>query len=120
MPRRINNKPSLLEPAGDLIRKFSDADSRLRRRVVKGALLAVGAWFAFSLLFGTYSLPRIVRLQLQKHDLTEANRQLTVELIDADRIRELLRSDPSFIESVARTRFYMARPNEIIYRYRGH
>lgn len=119
MPRRINNKPSILEPAGDLIRKFSDSDSRLRRRVLKGSLIALGVWFLLSLLFGTYSLPRIVRLNLERDALVESNRRLTVGLIDANRKRDLLRTDPTYIESVARTDYFMVRPNEIIYRYRG-
>jgi len=119
MPRRINNKPSILDPAGDLIRKISDSDSRLRRRILKWSLTALGIWFALSLLFGTYSVPRIVRLNLERAALTESNRRLTVNLIDAARLRDLLRSDPSYIEAIARTDFYMVRPQEIIYRYRS-
>jgi cell division protein FtsB len=119
MPRRIQNKPSILEPAGDLLRKISDSDSRLRRRILRGSLVALGVWFALSLLFGTYSVPRIVRLNLERDALTESNRQLTVDLIDAARVRDLLRSDPTYIEAVARTDYFMVRPHEIIYRYRS-
>jgi len=119
MPRRINNKPSILEPAGDLIRKISDSDSRLRRRILNGSLIALGVWFVLSLSFGTYSLPRIVRLNLEREALTESNRRLAVGLIDDVRIRELLRNDPGYIEEVARTRYYMVRPHEIVYRYRS-
>jgi cell division protein FtsB len=119
MPRRKKQKTSLLEPAGDLIRKLSDADSRLRRRILRSALIVFGIWFVFSLFFGTYSIPRIIRLHLEKNSLIDSNRELTVEVIDAERIRDLLLHDPTFIESVARTHYYMVRPNEIIYRYRG-
>ena len=48
----------------------------------------------------------------------ETNRRLAADLIDADRVREMLTDDPVYIEQVARTRYYMVRPNEIIYRYR--
>lgn len=70
-------------------------------------------------MFGTYSLPRIVRLEIEKGGLIDSNRELTVELIDAVRIRDLLRTDPTYIEHIARTRYFMVRPDETIYRYRG-
>ena len=119
MPRRKRSRSSLLAPAGDLIKKLSDHDSRLRRRILKVALWGFGIWFTYSLLVGTYGLPRIARLQLQKDALENANRELSVELIDAARERNLLLSDSTYIEHVARSRYYLARPNEIIYRYRG-
>ncbi len=87
-------------------------------------MLRISLWglaglFAVSLLFGTYSVPRIIKLHLQKSTLIETNRRLTAELVDAVRVREMLRSDPLFIEQIARTRYYMVRPGETIYRYRG-
>ena len=68
---------------------------------------------------GPYSLPRIARLDLERRALIEANQRLTIELIDAARIRKMLKSDPSYIEYIARTKYRMVRPNETIYRYRG-
>jgi cell division protein FtsB len=67
---------------------------------------------------GTYGIPRIVRLEMEKESLIKANRALTIELIDAERIKKMLQSDPGYIEYIARTRYHMARPNETIYRYR--
>ena len=119
MPRRVRKKPSLLSPAGNLIKRLSDTDARFRRRILKGSICAVAALFAVSLLFGTYSLPRIARLQLQKGTLVESNRRLSAELVDAIRMRNMLSSDRGYIEEIARTHYYMVRPNETIYRYRG-
>ena len=119
MPRRIKKKASLFTPAENLIRRLSDTDIRLRRKVLKFSLWGVGILFAYGLMFGTYSVPRIVKLHLQKQSLIEANRDLTVRLLDADRVRHLLKSDAEYIERIARTRYYMVRPNETIYRYRG-
>ena len=119
MPRRIRKKKaSLLAPAGNLIKKLSNTDQRLRRRVLTISLWGLGVLFACSLLFGNYGIPRIVRLYLQKQSLVESNRQLTAQLIDAAREREMLKSDPGYIEKIARTRYYMVRPGEIVYRYR--
>jgi cell division protein FtsB len=118
MPRRIRRKTSLLAPAGNLLKKLSNTDQRLRRRVLTCSLWGLGVLFAFSLLFGNYGIPRIIRLHFQKQALVEANRQLTAQLIDSAREREMLRFDPDYIEQIARTRYYMVRPGEIIYRFR--
>lgn len=119
MPRKISQrKPSLLAPAGDLLKSLSNAESRLRRRVFRIGLLCIGVLFAYSLVFGSYSLPRIARLQMKKHALIETNRRLAAELIDTDRTRRLLQTDPGYIEQVARTRYYMVHPDDIVYRYR--
>ena len=120
MPRRIRNKkPSLLAPAGNLIMSLSNADSRLRRRVLRVGLWGLAGLFVISLLFGNYSMVRIVKLQLKKSTLIETNRQLTINLIDVARSRDMLLDDPYYIEQIARSRYYMVRPGEIIYRYRG-
>ena len=120
MPRRIRNKkPSLLAPAGNLLKSLSNAESRLRRRVLRIGLWALACLFMTTLLFGNYSLVRIVKLQLKKSTLIETNRQLTTNLIDAVRSREMLLDDPYYIEQIARSRYYMVRPGETIYRYRS-
>jgi cell division protein FtsB len=120
MPRKMTQrKPSLLAPAGDLLKSLSNAESRLRRRVFHIGLICVAVLFTYSLVFGTYSLPRIARLQLKKHALIETNRRLAADLIDSDRTRRLLQTDPCYIEQVARTRYYMVHPDDIVYRYRS-
>ena len=68
---------------------------------------------------GTYGIPRIVRLTLERDALTDANRQLQVQLVDAARTRQMLQEDLRYIEYIARTQYFMAAPNETIYRYRG-
>ena len=119
MPRRVKKQPSLLAPAGNLLKKISDTDIRLRRKVVRYGLWAIAVLFVYSLMSGTYGLPRIVRLEMEKKSLIQANQELRGELIDAERIRTLLLTDPDYIEYVARTRYHMVYPNETIYRYRG-
>ncbi|MBD3257732.1 hypothetical protein GF377_04810 [candidate division GN15 bacterium] len=120
MPRRIKKKPSLLAPAGNLLRKLSDTNARLRRRVLTYSLWGLGILFVYGLTVGTYSLPRIVKLHLKKQALVESNRQLTAQLIDASREREMLRYDARYIEHIARTRYFMVKPDELIYRFRIH
>lgn len=101
------------------MRRLSDTDARLRRKVVRYGLWAFGLIFLYSVMVGDYSIPRIVRLHWERSALLESNQQKLVEIIDAERIRDQLLSDPVYIEMIARTRFYMINPGETIYRYRG-
>ncbi len=111
-------RPSLLAPAGDLLKRLSNSDSRFRRRLLQIGLWGLAVLFAYGLLIGPYSVPRIVRLNLKKQALVETNRNLAADLIDATRVRNMLDNDPVYIEQVARTRYFMVRPNETVYRYR--
>lgn len=120
MPPRVrktrSKRPSLAE---SFVKKLSSADARLRRKITRCAFWTVGLLFFYSLMVGTYSIPRIIRLELEKTELIESNQQLLVNLIDNDRVRKMLESDPIYLERIARTRFHMARPGETIYLHRG-
>jgi cell division protein FtsB len=120
MPRRVRKtKPRLPSLAESFVKKLSTADARLRRKVIRYAFWGMGILFFYSLMVGTYGIPRIIRLEVQKSALVESNQQLLVNLIDSDRVRRMLESDPIYLERIARTRFHMARPDETIYLYRG-
>jgi cell division protein FtsB len=119
MPRRVKKQTSIFAPASNFIKRLSDTDVRLRRKVLRLGLWAMAAVFLYSFMSGTYGIPRIIRLELEKRALIKANKSLTVELIDADRIRQMLKNDPNFIEYIARTKYHMAYPDETIFRYRG-
>ncbi len=120
MPRRVKQSRSRLAPlAESFVRSLSNADARLRRKIVRYGFLAIGLLFFYSLMVGTYGLPRIVRLEMEKSALIEANRRAIVELIDNDRLREMLTGDRLYLEYLARTRYHMVKPNETIYYYRG-
>ncbi len=101
------------------MKRLSNTDARLRRRIVRYGLWIIGLIFLYSLMSGTYGLPRIVKLKMEKETLIEANRKQLVELVDATRLRNMLRYDDTYIEWIARSRYYMVRPDETIYRYRG-
>ena len=101
------------------MKKLSNAGSRQRRVILKTSLWGLASLFTLSLLLGTYGVPRIIKLHLRKAALIESNRNLTAELVDAVRDRDLLLTNPAYLEKIARTRFYLVRPGETIYRYRG-
>ncbi len=120
MPRRIRKKQSFLVSLADNFRRrIEKTDMRLRRRVTRVGFWLISLLFLYSLISGTYGLPRIIKLELERRSLIEANRHLSADLVLADRTKQLLRSDSTFIEYIARTKYRMVKPGEIIYRYRG-
>ena len=119
MPRRRKSKPSLFSPAGELIRRVTDTDSRLRRRIIRFGRWGLFVFFLYSAMSGTYGFPRIIRLTMERRALEDNNRRLLVQLADQRRLRDLLRSDPAYIEYVARTQYHMVAPDETLYRYRN-
>jgi cell division protein FtsB len=119
MPRRIRSKPTLLTPAGNLIKRLRESDDRLRRRLTWIVLGVIGLFLVWSSFDSEYGLTRIIRLQMEQKAMLRTNQREMAELIDAVRVRDLLRTDKGYIEYIARTRYHMAAPNETIYRFRG-
>lgn len=119
MPRRIRTKPTILTPAGKLFKRLRESDDRVRRRLVRIVLGLIAVFFIWSCLDGEYGMARIAKLSMERDAIAQANQRKTAELVDAVRIRELLKTDRSYIEYIARTRYHMAAPNETIYRFRG-
>ncbi len=118
MPRKVRQKRTLLGPlAHNLSRRLSTADARQRRRIVQIGGLIVGLWLTWTTMVGSYSIPRIIRLHLEKGRLIETNRALVIQLIDTQRLKKMLQTNPRYIEQVARIRYRMARPDETVYFY---
>jgi len=119
MPRRKKQTRKILPPlAENLVSKLSNADARLRRKLLRIGFWTVGIVFFYGLMVGNYGLPRIVRLEMERKALEEENQQILLELIDASRQKQMLETDPLFIEEIARTRYHMVRPKETIYFHR--
>lgn len=117
MPRRIRKKRSVLAPIADsFINKLSSTNTRTRKRVLRIGGWIIGLLFLYSLMSGNYGIPRIVRLELEHSRLMQANQRLAAELVDNERIRRKLKSDPAYIEYIARSQYFMVRPDETVYR----
>lgn len=119
MPKRIRTKPTILTPAGNFFRRLRESDDRMRRRLIKIGLAVITALFVWSCFDGEYGIIRIAKLSMERNTIARANQRELAQLIDATRIRDLLKSDKGYIEFIARTRYHMAAPNETIYRFRG-
>ena len=98
MPRRIKKSTSILTPLKDNFHKrLSGANQRLRRKVIRYGFWIIGLFFAYSLINGTYGIPRIARLELEKSTLIDSNRKELIKLIDARRIKNPLISSRGIV-----------------------
>ncbi len=119
MPRRVKHNRSFLTPlAENFIQRISSKDSRLRRRIVRYGFWILGGMFFYSLMSGTYGLPRIARLEIQRRTLEQSNRQIRAQVADLARTKKRLLYDRDYIEYIARIRYFMVAPGETVYRYR--
>lgn len=121
MTRRVKKNKSIFAPITEnFLSKISSTDSKLKKRLVKLSSFLLILIVGYSLVSGSYGIPRIIKLELTKSSLADSNRRLTAELIDAVKLREMLLYDKEYIEYIARTRYFMVKPKETIYRYHGH
>ncbi len=98
--------------------KFDNTALNNRRRLAGLGLLAFALFMFLTLFTGNTGFVRITELHLEKRSLAKENHKLLIELIDADLTVNRLKTDPRYIEHIARTRHFMSRPGEVIYRFK--
>ncbi|UCD17374.1 MAG: septum formation initiator family protein [Candidatus Zixiibacteriota bacterium] len=115
--RGRRKKASFLQPIKlNLKARLSNTDTRVRRKILRMLIAVVGVFMIYSSFAGPYGFVRIIKLHLQMHRLTECNHRLLVDLVDTELTVKRLQADYRYIEHIARTRHYFARPGEVIYR----
>ena len=77
------------------------------------ALLAIGA-MALLAIWAENGALDLMRLKAEHRHLLQANERLTRENVDLYRQIERLKSDPAYIESVARRELGLIRPDEMV------
>jgi len=119
MPRFPKNRNKLIgEIRQRVFDKFDNSARTNRRRIYRLALAGFSVFLFVTLFIGDTGLFHITQMHLEKRSLKKENHELLVKLIDADMIRDRLKNDPHFIEHIARTRHFMSRPGEVIYRFK--
>jgi cell division protein FtsB len=91
----------------------------------KSSVLGWGLWAAAVLLciylliivFGDHGLVAMVSMQEELHAIQQENARLEKENIALYRTIQRLKTDPAFIEQVARQELHMVRPGEIVFRF---
>ncbi len=116
---RRGKKKSLLQPIRqNLAKRLSNTDVRIRRKMLRGLIIGIGLFLIYSFFSGNYGFIRIAKLHLEKNHLQKENHELLVKLIDAELRQDRLIHDMNYIEYIARTRHYLSRPGEVIYRFK--
>jgi len=106
-------KNSLVELYPDLKKKVKPYMNRPHL-----ILAAAGILFIYSFLSGAAGFIRIAELRFERSRLQKENQQLLAELVDCEITKKRLQNDDLFIEYIARTRHYLSRPGETIYRFK--
>ncbi len=96
-----------------------DRTAKSARR--KTLILAAGVLFSIYLLvsfvLGEMGLVKYYRMKSQYHALSDTIAKLRLDNARLTREVHLLRSDPAYVERIARDKLGLARPGEIVYYY---
>ncbi|MEW6409534.1 MAG: septum formation initiator family protein [Nitrospirota bacterium] len=79
--------------------------------------LLIFFYLAFSFIFGDMGLIKYYMMKEKEAKLDAEINRLISETEKLHKEVEALRSDPQFIEGIARDKLGMSRPGEIIYQY---
>jgi cell division protein FtsL len=81
------------------------------------AAVLVFLYFIFSVVFGEMGLIKYFRMKRQYDSLASQTEQLKHDNAKLAKEVRALRSDPEYIERIARDKLGLARPGEIVYYY---
>lgn len=92
--------------------------NKLKGRRPHIILAFAGLLLIYSFFTGATGFVRIAKLHLEKNQLEIENQKLLSQLVDVEIAKKRLQNDPKYIEFIARTRHFLSRPGETIYRFK--
>ena len=98
-----------------LISRLSEHEHGFKRKTIRLGIYLAVLYVIYLFCAGDYGLFRIYRLTSERNDFLENYRATVAETIDYSYRLRRLRTDPHYIEWLARTRYGFSRPNEVIY-----
>jgi len=117
----MRQKKKLLAKSKDKISELFPGlklSNKLRGRRPHIILAITGIVLIYSFFSGATGFVRIAKLHLEKNRLEKENHQLLAKLVDVEITKKRLKDDPQYIEFIARTRHFLSRPGETIYRFK--
>jgi len=117
----MRQKKKLLAKAKDKISELFPRlklSNKLRGRRPHIILAITGIVLIYSFFSGATGFVRIAKLHLEKNRLEKENHQLLAKLVDVEITKKRLQNDPKYIEFIARTRHFLSRRGETIYRFK--
>ena len=91
--------------------------ARVRKHLPRLLLAIVGLWIGYGLIAGEAGLLRILALKRQARALEAEVARLEAQTRQRREERDRLRSDPAYLEKIAREDFGLARPDELVFRF---
>jgi cell division protein FtsB len=109
--------------AGDLRRKVTrrlisrlvEHEHGFKRKTIRLGIGLIILYVIYLFCAGDYGLMRIYRLSSERQELQAEYRDLVAETADYSYYLRRFKSDPHFVEWLARTRYGFSRPQETIY-----
>jgi cell division protein FtsB len=98
-----------------LISRLVEYEHGFKRKSLRLGIGLAVLYLIYLFCAGDYGLMRIYRLNRQRDDLRAEYRTLVAEAVDYSYSLRRLKSDPHFVEWLARTRYGFSRPEETIY-----
>jgi len=110
-------------PIGDLRRKVTrqligrlvEYEHGFKRKSFRLGIGLAVLYLIYLFCAGDYGLMRIYRLSNQREELQAQYRGIVAEAVDYSYNLRRLKTDPHFVEWLARTRYGFSRPGETIY-----
>lgn len=111
-------KPSLRQRVtGQLIGRLAEYEHGFKRKAFRVGVGLIVLYIVYLFCAGDYGLFRIHRLTGQRDLLNRQYRDLISETADCRYQLRRLRTDPHYVEYVARTRYRFSRPDDLIYHF---
>ncbi|HDS00856.1 MAG TPA: hypothetical protein ENO22_08810 [candidate division Zixibacteria bacterium] len=98
---------------GNLIRRLKLENTKKRRGMIKALVLTVAVAVGVKLAVGPFGTLELIRMDQRKRILEDKIRLLSADLTNLEwQVRQL--SNPLYIEKLAREKYWMVKPGEII------
>src|SRR3972149_4301596 len=93
-----------------LTRRLASAlpHSRLKRFIILAGII----FLIFTYFSGDFGFIRMMRLKQKKKNLELQFKKLQAEVLQLEREKNLLQSDPYYLEKIAREKYGLSRPDE--------
>jgi cell division protein FtsB len=90
----------------------------LTRKLLIGVFILVALYFVSSLILGEMGVVKYYRMKKQYSSLNEEISQLKTDNAKLVKSVNALKTDPAYLERLARDKLGLARPGEIVYYYK--
>jgi len=100
----------MVDRIGDIIKPY-------KRHLKIAGIIGVSFYFIYALVFGNLGLLRYISMRMEYREMQRRIRHLREENRKMREAIRALRTDPEYIEALAREKLGLVKEGEIIYRF---